>query len=80
MRLSTLFTLSKNRAAHNQRPQAARQIPVFHREPRVKAPECPGAPKPPECQSPRNAKATEVVEPDGIEPTTSCLQSRRSPS
>jgi len=23
---------------------------------------------------------TEMVEPDGIEPTTSCLQSRRSPN
>ena len=57
MRLSTLFTLSKNRAAHNQRPQAARQIPVFHREPRVKAPECPGMPKPPECQSHRSGGA-----------------------
>ncbi|ESX07313.1 hypothetical protein X769_10935 [Mesorhizobium sp. LSJC268A00] len=26
------------------------------------------------------ADCVEVVEPDGIEPTTSCLQSRRSPS
>tara|TARA_R110002050_G_scaffold76372_1_gene163162 strand:+ start:28 stop:399 length:372 start_codon:yes stop_codon:yes gene_type:complete len=30
-------------------------------------------------QSPRSTKK-KMVEPDGIEPTTSCLQSRRSPS
>ena len=27
-----------------------------------------------------NARMFRLVEPDGIEPTTSCLQSRRSPS
>ena len=27
-----------------------------------------------------NERKTRLVEPDGIEPTTSCLQSRRSPN
>ena len=31
-------------------------------------------------QSPAQPNHKEMVEPDGIEPTTSCLQSRRSPS
>ena len=31
-------------------------------------------------QSPAQPNLEEMVEPDGIEPTTSCLQSRRSPS
>ena len=30
--------------------------------------------------APREAEGRSVVEPDGIEPTTSCLQSTRSPS
>jgi hypothetical protein len=33
-----------------------------------------------DCATDNPADCSEVVEPDGIEPTTSCLQSRRSPS
>ena len=69
-RIESLFTMSKSRLLLHEaeagycRPQGASSAKL------VLASTLSGKP----------AYATPMVEPDGIEPTTSCLQSRRSPS
>jgi hypothetical protein len=71
-RMNVLFTMSNNPQPEHDRatpaPRHRRRTQIGQTTPRRTQPANP------------NGRQTRMVEPDGIEPTTSCLQSTRSPS
>ncbi len=90
-RITLLFTMSANRRPSGQMPKSRKPLFLdkFFPDPALKGSRCSRRwSQPVRAQTEGRARTTkktgwrshEVVEPDGIEPTTSCLQSTRSPN